>query len=151
MQVVFTGFTAGAPVFAMIQVAVSGGSSAVREHAGLVSGDDVVGERLGWPVGFAPVFQELPRYGVGEESAPGAGGVGGDAAGRGGGDGSVPVEVGGQLVAAEQGGGGDGDVDGGSLSVVFGQVRVTDHAGEHVDQGVGAALVDHSTIARCFG
>src|SRR5882672_5381108 len=141
MQVVFAGLASRAPGLAMIEIAESGWAATVREHAGLVSGDDVVGEVLWWPVGFAPVFQELPRSRVGEESAPGAGGVGGDAAGRGGGDRSVPVQVSGQLVAAEQGGGGDGDVDGGSLSVVFGQGGVTDHPGEHVDQRIGAALV----------
>src|SRR5882757_2696831 len=131
MQVVFAGLSAGAPALAMIKIAEPGGSSALREDARSVSGDDVIGECLGWPVAAAAVVEELPGGGVGEQPAPGAGGVGGDAAGHGRGDGSVPVEVGRQFIAAEQGGCGDGDVDGWTLSVVFGQGGVTDHPGEH--------------------
>jgi hypothetical protein len=59
MQVVFAGLSAGAPVFAMIEIAHAGWSSAVGEDAGSVSRDHMVGECLGWLVGAAAVLEEL--------------------------------------------------------------------------------------------
>jgi hypothetical protein len=89
----------------------------------VVSGDDVVSEVGGWPVGAAAVVEELAGV-VGDRPPPGAGGVGGEAAGEGGGDGPVPGEVGGLVVAAEQRAQRDGDVDRGPLPVPLRQGRV---------------------------
>jgi hypothetical protein len=43
--------------FAMVEVAEPGGSSASREGAGVVAGDDVAGEVGWWPVGAAAVVE----------------------------------------------------------------------------------------------
>src|SRR5215469_12056661 len=95
------------PGFDVVEVAQLGCMSACGEGAGSVAGGDVVGEVGGWPVGGAAVVEELA-----------------------GGDGAVPVEVRGLVVAAGQGAELDGDVDGGALSVLFGQRGVSEDAGE---------------------
>jgi hypothetical protein len=89
---------------------------------------------------FAAVVEQVPGV-VGDQPPPGARLVSGEAAGQGGGDGSVPVEVRGVIVAAEQRRERDGDVDRGPLPVGFWQTRVPEHPGEHVHERVGAALI----------
>ena len=117
----------------------------------MVAGDDVVGEVRRWSVRFAAVVEELAGV-VGDESSPGPGLVRGDTPCHLGGDGPVPVEVGGLLIAAGQGAELDGDANGGSLPVLLGQGRVSECPGEHIDEGVGAALIrcGHRS-GRCRG
>src|SRR5215469_12627659 len=90
------------PGFDVVEVAQLGCMSASGEGAGLVAGGGVVGEVGGWPVGGAAVVEELTGV-VGDESPPGAGLVGGDTPCHVGGDGTVPVEVGGLVVAGRAG------------------------------------------------
>ena len=52
----------------------------------------------------------------------------------------------GWLSQAGQGAEWDGDVDGGALSVLFGQGRVSECPGEHVDERVGAALIRAAVV-----
>src|SRR5215471_21187855 len=133
------------PGFDVVEVAQLGCMSASGEGAGSFAGGDVVGEVGGCPVGGAAVVEELAGV-VGDESPPGAGLVRGEAAGEGGGGGAVPVEVRGLVVAAGQGAEWDGDVDGGAFSVLFGQGRVSECPGEHVDERVGAALIRAAVV-----
>src|SRR5215469_30999 len=99
-----------APCLDVVEVAQPGCTSASGEGAAPGAGDDVVGEVGGWPVGSAAVVEELTGV-VGDQPAPGARLVGGEAAGHVGGNHPVPVEVGGLVVAAEQGAELDGDLD----------------------------------------
>src|SRR5205823_1670533 len=111
MQGVFVGFAAGGPVFAVVDFAVPGGSVAVREDAGAVAGDDVVGEVSRWAVGAAAVVEDVSGGGVGEDASPGAGLVGGDTPGGVGGDRAVTLELGRLIIAPQQRRCGHGDVD----------------------------------------
>jgi hypothetical protein len=96
-EVVRVGLPAVAPGAEMIEFAVAGAAVAGGEAAGLVPGADEVGQ-AGWgPVGGSAVVEE-PAHLVGDQAAPGAVGLGGDAAGHGGGDGAVAGEFGGLVV-----------------------------------------------------
>ena len=109
----------------------------------------------------ASVDGEQSAVWVGEQPAPGAGGVGGDAAGEAGRDGSVSVQFAGLLIEAEQGGGGDADLDR-RLQPAAGLPPTAAAAGAaggvaaegvvaELDQGVGAALVGAAGITGCPG
>ena len=70
----------------------------------------MVDQGLGWSVAGAAVVDQGAE-GVGDQSPPGAGAVGGDQPGEACGDRSVAGQVAGLVVGAEQGGQGDGDLD----------------------------------------
>ena len=147
----FAGFVSPPSVQAsVVEVAQLGCTPASGEGAGSVAGGDVVGEVRGWPVGFAAVVEELAGV-VGDQPPPRTRLVRGEAAGHLRSDGPVPVEVGGLLIAAQQGTELDGDLDRGSLSVLLGQGRVSEYPGEHLHQRVGAALIRAAVVGLSAG
>ncbi len=57
-------------------------------------------------------------------------------------------EFAGLVVEAEQGGGGDGDLDGWAQALGFREVRVVQGGDAEVDEGVGAALIGGARVGR---
>jgi hypothetical protein len=135
----------------VVEVAAGGGGAAAGALAGAVAGGDVVALGLGGFVGVGGQVDQVPG-GVGEQPPPGA--VGGDAAGGVGGEGAGAGQLGGFVVEAEQGAGGDHDVDLGGAAVVAGQVVVAQGVLGEVGEHVGAALVKGPhvpDVSRCPG
>jgi hypothetical protein len=89
--------------------------------AGAVSGDHVVGEVFGWPVGGAAVVEEVAAF-VGDQPPPGAGLVGGDPTRDRRGDRSGAGELTRLLVQAQQGREGDGHLNGWPQAVLARQL-----------------------------
>jgi len=94
----------------VVDLAAFGGAVAAGEAAGAVAGEDVVVQGGRWPVGGAAVVDQVPEL-VGDQAAPGAGLIVCEGSGEFGGD-RLTVQLTGLIVEVEQGGQGDGDVDG---------------------------------------
>src|SRR4051812_21883487 len=87
----------------MVQVAFRRWAEAVGSAAGEVAGTDVVGESCWRPVGFAAVVEQVSGDGVGDQPSPGAAEAEGEVSGGGGSDRSVPGQLSGFVVQAQEG------------------------------------------------
>ncbi len=95
-EVVLVGFSAVVPGDDVVEFAGDGLAVAVGERAGLVAGPDEPVEVGGWPVDPSAVVDHFAG-GVGEDPSPGAVRVGGERAGHGGWDRSVPGQLAGLI------------------------------------------------------
>jgi hypothetical protein len=104
------------------------------------SGEQVVGECLGWSVAGAAGVDEVSGLRVGDQPAPGP--VGGELAGEGCGDDPVAGDLGGMLGEAEQGGEVDDDVDVDPVTVPGRHAGSGEVAAGPVEEGGAAAFRD---------
>ena len=105
----------------VVSVAVPGGPVAAGPGADRIPGEQGLAHQGAGVMAGGGRFQDGAVHRVGQQPPPGA--VVGDTASHLGGDGAIAGELGGVLVQAEEGVGGDDDFDVGSPSVLVGESR----------------------------
>jgi hypothetical protein len=133
------------------EIAGASCSPAARGGAHLVAGDHVRSEVARRTIFVAAVIEELPGDRVGDQTAPGTCGVGGEAASNRCRDRAMSGQLAGLLIKTEQRGHGHRHLDRRPHALRLRQQRVGQGGYSEIDQGVGATLIGRAQVVAGRG